>query len=166
MKAVGLVVTAALSLVHAGSVDPYAYPAPDTPVRVIATDTLRDVAVAVYDVRHPTIYINPARMQQFGPELSEFFMAHEYGHIRFHHTRGHALNTDRATRDALIQGRELEADCYAAATLGRTNPRTVLAAAQFFSQMGPYRFDREHPSGSQRAARILACLPTTLPPGN
>jgi hypothetical protein len=25
--------------------------------------------------------------------------------------------------------------------------------------MGPYRFDREHPSGSQRAARILACLP-------
>jgi len=29
--------------------------------------------------------------------------------------------------------------------------------------MGPFRFDDLHPSGSQRAAKILACLPTTNP---
>lgn len=163
MKVVGIVVTAGLSLVHASSVDPHAYSEPEAPVLVIATDTLRDVAVAVYDLRHPTIYINPDRLQQFGPELSEFFLAHEFGHIRFHHTRANALNAEAPTHDKLIQGRELEADCYAAATLGRTDPPAVLAAVRFFSEMGPYHFDREHPSGSQRAARILACLPTALP---
>jgi Zn-dependent protease with chaperone function len=154
----------ALTLVYSGSVDSHADRAPGLPVTVIATDTLRDVAVAVYDVRRPRIYINPMKLQQFGPELTDFFMAHEFGHIRFHHTRANALNADRASRDAMIQLRELEADCYAAATLGLTDPRAVMAAVRFFSQMGPYRFDREHPSGSQRAARILACLPAPLPP--
>ena len=163
MKAVGLMLAGALSVVYSGSVDSRAYPTPAQPVRVVATDTLRDVAVAVYDIQHPTIYINPGKLQQFGPQLTDFFMAHEFGHIRFHHTRANALNGDRATRDHLIQARELEADCYAAATLGLADPAAVLTAARFFSQMGPYRFDREHPSGSQRAARILACLPTTLP---
>jgi len=27
--------------------------------------------------------------------------------------------------------------------------------------MGPFRFDNLHPSGGQRAAKILACLPAT-----
>jgi hypothetical protein len=105
------------------------------------------------------IYLNPTRMQRFGEQLGDFFLAHEFGHIHFHHTRANALNADRQQRDALMQSRELEADCYAAATLGRSDRRAVLEAARFFGQMGPYRFDREHPSGSQRAARILACLP-------
>jgi hypothetical protein len=160
MKLVGMALTGLLSLAYAGSVDPAEYPDPEAAVTVIATDTLRDVAVALYDRQHPTIYVNPTRMQRFGQQLGDFFLAHEFGHIHFRHTRANALNADRDRRDALMQSRELEADCYAAATLGRSDRRAVLAAAQFFGQMGPYRFDREHPSGSQRAARILACLPS------
>ena len=159
MKLIGLALTGLFSLAYAGSVDPAEYPDPEAAVTIIATDTLRDVAVAVYDRQHPMIYVNPTRMQRFGQQLADFFLAHEFGHIHYHHTRANALTADRQRRDALMQSRELEADCYAAATLGRSDRRAVLEAARFFGQMGPYRFDREHPSGSQRAARILACLP-------
>jgi hypothetical protein len=164
MKLIGLALTGLLSLAYAGSVDPAEYPDPEAAVTIIATDTLRDVAVAVYDRQHPMIYVNPIRMQRFGQQLGDFFLAHEFGHIHFHHTRANALNADRQKRDALMQSRELEADCYAAATLGRSDRRAVLEAARFFGQLGPYRFDRDHPSGSQRAARILACLPAEQAP--
>ncbi len=58
------------------------------PVREIALDTLHDVAVAVYDPRGSIIYYNPAYMQRLGPQLSAFFMAHEYGHLSLRHTQG------------------------------------------------------------------------------
>jgi hypothetical protein len=128
-------------------------------VREIPTDTLRDIAVARYDVHQSVIYYNPILMQKVGPHLAAFFMAHEYGHIYYHHTRANALIAGREGRDSLLQLRELEADCYAATTLGRTNRLAVESAARFFSRMGPYRFDAEHPSGGQRAAKILGCLP-------
>src|SRR5947209_5434121 len=59
-------------------------------VRQVATDTLRDVALAAFENGRPTIYYNPVLLQQFGPNLTTFFFAHEYGHVRFGHT-GSAL---------------------------------------------------------------------------
>jgi hypothetical protein len=138
--------------VHAGT--------PAEPViQIVSSDTLRDVAVAVFDAIHPVIYVNEVRLRQFEPGVQQFFLAHEHGHITLHHTRSYALNGTAEGQRAAIVSRELEADCWASQTLGRENRPAVLTAARFFAAMGPYRYDREHPSGSQRAARIMACLP-------
>jgi hypothetical protein len=127
-------------------------------VRQVATDTLRDVALAVFERGRPVIYYNPVLLQQFGPNLTTFFFAHEYGHVRFGHT-GAALVTGESDPSAIRQRQELEADCYAARTLAESDPAAVGAAIRFFTRLGPFRFDAWHPSGSQRAAKILACLP-------
>lgn len=129
-------------------------------VRQVATDTLRDVALAVFEQGRPVIYYNPVLLQQFGPNLTTFFFAHEYGHIRFGHT-GAALLTGENDPSTVRQRQELEADCYAARTLAESEPAAVGAAIRFFTRMGPFRFDAWHPSGSQRAAKILSCLPET-----
>ena len=127
-------------------------------VRQVATDTLRDVALAVFEHGRPVIYYNPGLLQQFGPNLTTFFFAHEYGHVRYGHT-GAALVTGESDPSAIRQRQELEADCYAARTLAESDPAAVGAAIRFFTRLGPFRFDAWHPSGSQRAAKILACLP-------
>jgi hypothetical protein len=134
--------------------------APESPpVREIALDTLHDLAVAVYDPNGSIIYYNPAYMQRLGPQLSAFFMAHEYGHLSLRHTRAHALAGQRKSFNAKLQQQELAADCYAASQLARDNPSAVEATIHFFRRMGPFRYDAAHPSGSQRAAKILSCLP-------
>jgi hypothetical protein len=126
--------------------------------RQVPTDTLRDVAVATFEHGRPTIYYNPSLMRRLGPELSDFFLAHEYGHLYYGHT-GAALTNAAGDLGALRQRQELEADCYATAALAETRPDAVRAALEFFNRMGPFRFDNLHPSGAQRAAKILACLP-------
>jgi hypothetical protein len=132
-------------------------------VQQVATDTLRDVAFAVFEHGRPVIYYNPVLMQQVGSDLEAFFFAHEYGHVRFGHT-GAALGAGEADLSALRVRQELAADCYAAATLGEAAPEAVAAAVRFFTRMGPIRFDAWHPSGSQRAAKLLACLPDASDP--
>jgi hypothetical protein len=132
-------------------------------VRQIATDTLRDVALAAFEGGRPVIYYNPMLMQRMGPELETFFFAHEYGHIRYGHT-GAALAAGEGDLGALRVRQELEADCYAAGTLGESE--AVSAAIRFFTRMGPFRFDAWHPSGAQRAAKILSCLPDSAHPTN
>ena len=128
-------------------------------VREVATDTLRDLAVTVASSSRPTIYYNPARMQQVGPEMAAFAMAHEYGHVRYGHTGGaFTAGADRSF-SARRQSQELEADCYAARILSVTNPNALQGAIRFFTSMGPFRFDTYHPSGAQRAAKILSCMP-------
>ncbi len=127
-------------------------------VRQIATDTLHDVALATFEQGRPVIYYNPVLLQQIGPQLTAFFFAHEFGHIRYGHT-GAALAAGEGDLSAQRQRQELEADCYAARTLGEMEPEAVDAALRFFNRMGPFRFDAWHPSGAQRAAKILACLP-------
>lgn len=129
-------------------------------VRQVATDTLRDVAVATYERGRPVIYYNPTLLQRVGPELAAFFLAHEYGHVAYGHAGG-ALSEPRDNWSALRQKQELEADCYATQILADDNRPAVEAALQFFGRMGPFRFDNLHPSGGQRAAKILACLPAT-----
>ena len=132
-------------------------------VRQIATDTLHDLAVAAFENGRPVIYYNPVLMQRVGPELETYFFAHEYGHIRYGHT-GSALTAGEGDLGALRVRQELEADCYAARTLGETEPEAVDAAIRFFTRMGPFRFDAWHPSGAQRAAKILSCLPDPAGP--
>jgi hypothetical protein len=130
-------------------------------VREVATDTLHDVALTTVTPGRSTIYYNPILMQQVGPNLAAFVMTHEFGHVRYGHTGG-ALGTGKAQGSpdaARRQEQELEADCYAARILGETNPAAVRAAIQFFTTMGPFRFDSFHPAGAQRAAKLLSCLP-------
>lgn len=128
-------------------------------VQPIATDTLHDVAVTAFERGRPMIYYNPALMQRVGPLLADFFIAHEYGHVAYGHAGG-ALSEPRADLSNLRQRQELDADCYATRLLAEDNRPAVDAALQFFTRMGPFRFDDFHPSGSQRAAKILSCLPT------
>jgi hypothetical protein len=128
--------------------------------RQIATDTLRDVAVTIFVQDRPVIYYNPVLMETVGPELAEFFLAHEYGHVRYGHS-GAALTESGTDLGTLRQRQELEADCYATTVLAERNPDAVQSAVAFFRKMGPFRFDNLHPSGAQRAAKILACMPET-----
>jgi hypothetical protein len=151
----GLVVTVLLATASAA---PLAAAQRLVDVRQVASDTLHDVAVATYERGLPVIYYNPTLMQRVGPELADFFLAHEYGHIAYGHAGG-ALAEPRDDLSSLRQKQELEADCYATQLLAAENRSAVDAARQFFSRMGPFRFDNLHPSGSQRAAKILACLP-------
>jgi len=131
-------------------------------VRQIATDTLHDLAVAAFENGRPVIYYNPTLMQRVGPELEAYFFAHEYGHVHYGHT-GSALTSTESDLSAIRVRQELEADCYAARTLAESNPAAVEAALRFFNRLGPFRFDAWHPSGAQRAAKILACLPDDAP---
>ncbi|HEY7683745.1 MAG TPA: hypothetical protein VH879_13955 [Gemmatimonadales bacterium] len=128
-------------------------------VQQIADESLRDVAVAVYDPVHPVIYYNPTLMMRFGPQLEAFFMAHEYAHIALKHTRAGALRADSSGWNQLLQAKELEADCLAAKRLGMARRDASLAAVRFFARLGNTQFDPEHPTGTTRARQILACMP-------
>jgi hypothetical protein len=127
-------------------------------VREVATDTLRDVAIVTYERGRPVIYYNPVLMQRVGPNLADFFMAHEYGHVA-HGDAGAALTLGGTDVGAIRQRQELAADCYATVALAERNGTAVAAALQFFTRLGPFRFDNLHPTGAQRAAKILACIP-------
>lgn len=128
-------------------------------IREIASDTLGDVAVAEYGEHGSVIYYNPAALEALGPLVGTFLMAHERGHIHLRHTRANALLAGRTALDSVLQGRELAADCDAARTLGVGNRGAAIAAVRFFSRLGSVHFDAAHPSGAQRAAMILSCLP-------
>lgn len=129
-------------------------------VQEIAADTLTDVAIAAVDLPEPAIYYNPQLMQRYGPLVGQFFLIHEYGHIAFHHSR---RGLPESGRDSVLRQQELEADCYAATWLGARHRAAAEAAVRFFARLGPFSFDAVHPTGAQRVARILSCLPTGRP---
>jgi hypothetical protein len=159
-KLLTVVATGLAALMSAGRPVPSAPAAAPVPlVREIADLSLRDVAVAVYDSVRPVIYYNPTLMQQFGPDLAAFFMAHEYAHIGLKHTRSGALRADPSQRDRMLQQKELEADCLAARRLSVAGRESSLAAVRFFSRLGDRSFDNEHPTGTDRAVKILSCMP-------
>jgi hypothetical protein len=125
----------------------------------IPDDDLADVAVAVVDRPDPVIYYNPARFQRYGPDLSTFFLAHEYGHIALHHSREASSSLADPAREAVLRSQELDADCYAAIAIGGDHRPAIEAAIRFFTRLGPFRFDAVHPTGSERVQRLMACLP-------
>lgn len=125
----------------------------------IANEDLADVALAEVDRPDPVIYYNPSRFQRYGPDLANFFLAHEYGHIALHHTRLGLDSLSDDDRDAALRGQELEADCWAAGHIGLDRRPAIEAGIRFFTRLGPFRFDKVHPTGAQRAERLLACLP-------
>lgn len=131
-------------------------------VRQVATDTLRDVALARWENGRPTIYYNPVLLTRFGPRLAAFFIAHEYGHIRRGHDGAALAQGDTSLAASRIR-LELDADCFAAELVGSQDPAGVADVVDFFLAMGPFRFDQWHPSGSQRAAKILSCMPDVGP---
>jgi hypothetical protein len=124
-------------------------------VREVPDSSLQDVAVAVADPLDPVIYYNPRLMTRFGSNLSAFVLAHEYGHIRYGHRRVANKVADRA---AIMRRYELEADCYAAQMLARVKPNAASVAIDFFIKMGEFRYDEDHPTGQERAAKIRQCL--------
>ncbi len=161
MPRVSMIVATALALVVGAARPESARPSPSTPVtRELADRSLRDVAVAVYDPVAPVIYYNPDLLSRFSLPLQAFFLEHERAHIALRHTRSAALGLEPGARFRTLQAKELEADCLAARRLGVPGRAAAMAAVAFFSRMGAQHFDDEHPSGSERAARILACLPS------
>jgi len=147
-----------IAVVGAGSIPAPAAAQRFLDVRLVATDTLVDVAVTTLVSGQAIIHYSPAFMERFGPRLAAFFLAHEYGHVFLGHTGGALV--DRTEFHRFRQRQELEADCYAASRLGLQDPDAVAAAAEFFARLGPLRFDQVHPSGSDRATRIQQCTPT------
>jgi hypothetical protein len=139
---------------------------PLTNVRVVEATWIRDVAMMRREAGRPVIYVNPRLLERFGPVMRDFFIAHEYGHVAHGHDLGNFAHDDghawRADEDSVLmrtrQRQELEADCYAASRLALSNRPSIQAAVRYFTRMGPYRFDRVHPTGSQRAANLLACV--------
>ena len=133
-------------------------------IEEIASDTINDLAVAAVDRAVPAIYYNPRLARRYGPELTRFFLAHEYGHLHFRHTRAGLRDLPFEARDSVLRIQELEADCYAARLEGAEARLATETALRFFARLGPFRFDNEHPTGAQRASRILMCLPGARPP--
>lgn len=140
-------------------------PLPDTAVlREVATDTLHDVALMRMEGGRPVIYYNPVLLQRLGPDLSRFFMAHERGHVEAGHGSGSALAGPVFHGTAVRLKQELEADCWATRTLAAAGDRDAIeAATEFFLKIGQRRHDLLHPTGAQRAAKILACEPAVVP---
>ena len=129
-----------------------------TNIRTVASETLTDLAVAFADSADPVVYYNPRLMARYGTEISAFVLAHEYAHIQLGHRRPNAAAIDpRLPLENLLQGWELAADCAAAARLARERPSALNAAIGFFQRMGLDRVDREHPTGSARAAQLTTC---------
>jgi hypothetical protein len=128
-------------------------------IREVASDSIADLAVAAVDLVQPVIYYNPRMARRYGPTLTRFFIAHEYGHIALRHTRAGLVSLPDAARDSLLRVQELAADCYAASRTGDGARQATEAALRFFVRLGPFRFDAEHPTGAQRAAQILTCMP-------
>ncbi len=125
-------------------------------IRTIPRDTLADLAIAMADPYDPVIYYNPRLMERYGPEISAFVLAHEEAHIRLAHRRpGGGLRGEFL--EELLQGWELDADCAAAIELSRTRPAALLAAISLFRRLGAWRMDLEHPTGTIRATRLVAC---------
>lgn len=133
-------------------------------VAEIASEKINDIAVAEVDRPDPIIFYKPSLFRRYGPVLSRFFLAHEFGHVARQHTRLKLTTLQPYARDSALRSQELEADCYAAALEGEDARNASEAALRFFSRLGPFRFDSEHPTGAQRASQILECLPAPRQP--
>jgi hypothetical protein len=130
--------------------------------RIVSRFDLPDAAVAIYDSANPRVLVNPTLLAQVGPALSAFLMAHEQGHLAYHHARlrGFGLNAS-PTPVSTLRSYEFAADCYAVRTLRRSHPDAVVAAIRFFQHRTTLATDAEHPAMGERADSLLTCLGAT-----
>jgi hypothetical protein len=142
------------------------FPVADTAVvsraQMLSRFSLPDAAVAIYDSASPRILYNPSLLAQVGPALSAFLLAHEQGHLAFHHARlrGFGLNAS-PTPVSTLRSYEFAADCYAVRSLHRSRPDAVVAAIRFFQHRAALATDAEHPPMGERADSLLTCLGAT-----
>ena len=87
------------------------------------------------------VVMNPIAMRRVGPQVSEFFLQHELGHIR----GGHLYQRNRPTWQL-----EREADRIA---VSNVSPQVRQAAANYLYRKNHY--NRLHGTGRQRATRLL-----------
>lgn len=122
------------------------------PVTEIPNRSLQDIAAASFDPRlGPIIVYNPDVVISAGPQLSQFFFAHEYGHIYLRHIT--ALTNNPNYR----QAQEKAADCFAAQALHDNDAVLDTAVAFFRNIQGGQRADWYHPIGFDRAETIMEC---------
>lgn len=127
--------TVAITLISVGS------PAStEAQVREYRRRLMGDIGYARVDRQgNPIVVINPRLCARMGPELCEFFRAHEYAH----HQLGHFY------RNIPTSQAEAEADRYAAS---RVSPQSRAAAQRYFaSGRGA---SRVHGSSQDRLARV------------
>ncbi len=162
MRAIGVLLP--FSTISAAAAPAQDAPAPPVlaDVRVVASDTLQDIAVTRFERGRPTIYYNPTLLAHVGPRLTRFFFAHEYAHVARGHAGG-ALGPGDLEFSLGRRARELDADCDAAEHLAATDPEDVEAAIRFFTLAGDFRFDDLHPRGTERANRIAVCAGIAAP---
>jgi len=127
-------------------------------VRIVSSLVLADAAVAIADSRHPVIYINPRVLEEIGPDMAAFLLAHEEGHIALGHSRIASADMPRAEADRVLLSFERDADCYAARSLASHQRAAALSAVAWFRSRGSWRPDLEHPIGYERATIIESCL--------
>ncbi len=115
-------------------------------VNEISSRWSRDVAHVSLDRNgRSQIKFNPRRCRELGPDLCEFFRAHEYGHVNLRHL-------ERGVPKAQA---EAEADRWAAS---HASPAAVRAARNYFRS--GHGGSRIHGTAEQRAARMDARLAT------
>ncbi|MGH7559948.1 MAG: DUF2201 family putative metallopeptidase [Gemmatimonadales bacterium] len=127
-------------------------------VRLVPTPTLADAAIAIADGRQRVIYFNPRVLEEVGPDLAAFLLAHEEGHIALGHSRSSVANLGHEDAERLLNAYERDADCYAARLLATHHRSAALSAVTWFRARGTWRPDREHPIGFERATVIESCL--------
>ena len=132
--------------------------------QILSKDDLPDAAIAVYDSANPRIYLNRPIFNQVGPGLGAFLMAHEQGHLAYHHSRERGFGFGASVTPATTLHRyEFAADCYAVRALHRSRPDAVVAAVQFFQHRRDQHSDADHPPMGERADSLLTCLGSITP---
>ncbi len=111
-------------------------------VREIPVRGMSGIASVQFDRQgRQTIRYNPRVCARLGPELCEFFRAHEYGHITLNHLG----------RRTPVRRAEYEADVWAARNV---SPAARAAAVEFFGSGRGGSF--VHGSALSRAQRVAA----------
>jgi len=111
---------------------------------------LADLAVAAGRPGGAGHLLQPAPGAPICARVDRFFLAHEYGHLHFRHTRMGLSDLPDATRDSVLRLQELEADCYAARQEGaearldnrgglRSSPGSGHSASTTSTPRGPAR---------------------------
>ncbi len=127
------------------------------PINWVPDPQLVDAALAVSDGDRATIYYNPRILQRIGPSLTAFVFAHEEAHIALGHRRAPGATAEE------LRVLELAADCEAARRMRAEQPAALSAAIRHFQAQGPRRADTDHPTGDERAVRLLACADAKEP---